>query len=75
MIWKILIENMLVTSLILDYGIEKKNTHNSKEIDLKSFIIKFELKSILVGNILLVNPKLIYLILLALILQLSQKIW
>jgi hypothetical protein len=26
-----------------------KKKHNSKEIDLKSFIINFELKSILVG--------------------------
>jgi hypothetical protein len=41
------IENMLIPSIILDYGIEKK--HNLKKIDLKSFIIKFELKSILVG--------------------------
>jgi len=31
------IENMFITSIILDYGIEKK--HNSKDIDLKSFII------------------------------------
>jgi hypothetical protein len=49
-----------------------KKKHNSKEIDLKSFIIKFWIEIYFGKNILLVNPKLIYPIL-ALILQLSQK--
>jgi hypothetical protein len=40
-------QNIENTFIILDYGIEKK--HTSKGIDLKAFIINFELKSILVG--------------------------
>ncbi len=64
------IENMLITSIILDYGIEEK--HNFQRDRFETIHNKFWIEIYFGRNILLVNSKLIYPIL-VLILQLSQK--